>query len=116
MNAGGLRKNDIAAGELRASDIFELLPFENALVAVEVTGAQLAKLIQIATRDAQAGARIQFKWNERDRPEFLSGKLLDANGKEQEIDPDKIYTRSSRSIICCGWWRSVRDSSKKQRA
>ncbi len=41
MNGGGLRKNDIAAGELRASDIFELLPFENALVALEVTGAQL---------------------------------------------------------------------------
>ncbi|HEX7773747.1 MAG TPA: 5'-nucleotidase C-terminal domain-containing protein, partial [Pyrinomonadaceae bacterium] len=92
MNSGGLRKNDISAGELRSSDIFELLPFENALVALEVTGVQLQKLIQTATRDAQAGARIQFKWNERDRPEFLSAKLLDASGKEQEIDPEKIYT------------------------
>jgi len=92
MNSGGLRKNAISAGELRSSDIFELLPFENALVAVEVTGVQLAKLLEIVPRDAQAGARIQFKWNDRDRPEFLSGKLLDANGKEQEIDPQKIYT------------------------
>ena len=92
MNAGGLRKNTISAGELRASDIFELLPFENALIAVDVTGVQLAKLLQIATRDAQAGARIQFKWNDQDRAEFLSGKLVDENGKEQEIDPEKIYT------------------------
>jgi 2',3'-cyclic-nucleotide 2'-phosphodiesterase (5'-nucleotidase family) len=92
MNAGGLRKNAISAGELRASDIFELLPFENALVAVDVTGVQLAKLLQIVTRDAQAGARIQFKWNEQNRAEFLSGKLVDENGKEQEIDPQKIYT------------------------
>jgi 2',3'-cyclic-nucleotide 2'-phosphodiesterase (5'-nucleotidase family) len=92
MNSGGLRKDDISAGELRSIDIFELLPFENALVALEVTGAQLQKLIQTATRDAQAGARIQFKWNERDRPEFLSGKLIDASGKEQEIDAQKIYT------------------------
>ncbi|HJS24604.1 MAG TPA: 5'-nucleotidase C-terminal domain-containing protein [Pyrinomonadaceae bacterium] len=92
MNSGGLRKNEISAGELRSSDIFELLPFENALVAVEVTGAQLAKLLEIVPRDAQAGARIQFKWNDRDRPEGLSGKLLDSSGKEQEIDPDKIYT------------------------
>ena len=92
MNAGGLRKNDISAGELRSSDIFELLPFENALVALEVTGPQLQKLLQTVTRDAQAGARIQYKWNDRDRPEFLSGKLLDATGTEQEIDPDKIYT------------------------
>jgi 2',3'-cyclic-nucleotide 2'-phosphodiesterase (5'-nucleotidase family) len=92
MNAGGLRKNEISAGELRASDIFELLPFENAVVAVEVTGVQLAKVLEIVTRDAQAGARIQYKWNDRDRPEFVSGKLIDATGKEQEIDPQKIYT------------------------
>jgi 2',3'-cyclic-nucleotide 2'-phosphodiesterase (5'-nucleotidase family) len=92
VNAGGLRKNEISAGDLRASDIFELLPFENALVAVDVTGAQLAKLLQLATRDAQAGARIQFKWNEQNRADFLSGKLLDENGREQEIDPEKIYT------------------------
>ena len=92
VNNGGLRKNEIAAGELRASDIFELLPFENALVAVDVTGAQLANILQVVTRDAQSGARIQFKWNDRDRPEFISGKLVDANGKEQEIDPNQTYT------------------------
>ena len=92
MNAGGLRKNEIAAGDLRASDIFELLPFENALIVLDVTGVQLAKLLQNATRDAQSGARINFKYNDRDRPEFISGKLVDESGKEQEIDPNKIYT------------------------
>ena len=92
MNIGGLRKNEIAAGELRASDIFELLPFENALVALDVTGAQLAKILEVVTKDAQSGARIQFKYNDRDRPEFISGKLIDENGKEQEIDPNKTYT------------------------
>jgi 2',3'-cyclic-nucleotide 2'-phosphodiesterase (5'-nucleotidase family) len=92
MNAGGLRKNEISPGELRASDIFELLPFENALVALEVNGAQLAKLLTVATRDAQAGARIQFKWNDQNRAEFVSGKIVGENGQEQEIDPQKIYT------------------------
>ncbi len=92
MNAGGLRKNEISPGELRASDIFELLPFENALVVLELNGAQLAKLLQVVTRDAQAGARIHFKWNDQNRAEFISGKLVDENGKEQEIDPQKIYT------------------------
>jgi 2',3'-cyclic-nucleotide 2'-phosphodiesterase (5'-nucleotidase family) len=92
VNNGGLRKNEIAAGELRASDIFELLPFENALISLDVTGAQLTQILQVVTRDAQSGARIQFKWNDRDRPEFISGKLVDANGKEQEIDPNQTYT------------------------
>ena len=92
VNGGGLRKSEIPAGELRASDIFELLPFENSLVAVELTGVQLARLLQIVPRDAQAGARIHFKWNEQDRAEFISGKLVDENGKEQEVDPQKTYT------------------------
>ena len=91
-NAGGLRKNEISPGDLRASDIFELLPFENALVALELNGAQLLKLLQVATRDAQSGARIQFKWNEQNRAEFLGGKLVDPGGNEQEIDPEKVYT------------------------
>ena len=92
MNAGGLRKNQISAGELRASDIFELLPFENALVAVELTGADLLKVLSPLVRDAQSGARLQYKWNDQNRPEFISGKLLDANGHEQEIDPTAVYT------------------------
>jgi 2',3'-cyclic-nucleotide 2'-phosphodiesterase (5'-nucleotidase family) len=92
MNAGGLRKNEIAAGELRATDIFELLPFENALVAVELTGADLSKVLAALVRDAQSGARIQYKWNDQDRPEFLSGKLLSETAQEQEIDPNKLYT------------------------
>jgi 2',3'-cyclic-nucleotide 2'-phosphodiesterase (5'-nucleotidase family) len=92
MNAGGIRKSEIAAGDLRASDIFELLPFENALVAVDVTGVQLAALLKIVTRDAQAGARIQFKYDDRDRREFISGKLIDETGKEVDIDPNKLYT------------------------
>ena len=43
-------------------------------------------------RDAQAGARIHFKWNDRNRAEFISGKLVDEKGQEQEIDPQKVYT------------------------
>ena len=37
-NSGGLRKNSIAEGQLRAIDIFELLPFENALIEIDLTG------------------------------------------------------------------------------
>jgi len=91
-NAGGLRKNLISAGELRASDIFELLPFENALMVVEISGANLLKLLPPLVRDAQSGARLQYKWNDQNRPELISGKLIDEHGHEQEIDPNKTYT------------------------
>jgi len=93
MNSGGIRKGEIAAGDLRASDIFELLPFENALVAVDVTGVQLTALLKIVTsRDAQAGAYIEFRYDDRDRRELRRAKLIDETGQQVEIDPNKVYT------------------------
>lgn len=92
LNAGGLRKNEIAEGQLRLSDIFELMPFENALIALDVTGAQLVKLLQLTTRDAHAGARVQYRWNEQNRTEVLGVKLVDAEDREIEIDSNSTYT------------------------
>jgi len=91
-NAGGLRKNEIASGQLRASDIFELMPFENELITLDLTGEQLKKILQIGTRDAQAGAQIEYRWNEQNRTEVISTKLLDAKGVAGDIDPKSTYT------------------------
>ncbi|MGH9968709.1 MAG: 5'-nucleotidase C-terminal domain-containing protein [Pyrinomonadaceae bacterium] len=93
-NSGGLRKNTIAEGELRARDIFELLPFENALIEIDLTGEQLFKLLGVVTasRDAQSGARIKYRLNAENRPELVSANLLDSQGQEIAIDPKAIYT------------------------
>ena len=93
-NAGGLRKTLIPAGELKTANIFEMLPFENTLIEVDVTGAQLLELMKRLTnaRDAQSGARIEFRWNEQGRPELISGKLIDESGHETEVDPKATYT------------------------
>jgi 2',3'-cyclic-nucleotide 2'-phosphodiesterase (5'-nucleotidase family) len=91
-NSGGLRKNTIAEGELRASDIFELMPFENALVQVDLTGEQLTQLLTVIleSRDAQSGANIRYRMN-GDKPELVSVKLLNS-GQETEIDPRATYS------------------------
>ncbi len=98
-NSGGLRKNVIAEGDLRLQDMFELLPFENALVAFDLTGAQVVELLRgvVGRGDAQAGAKIRYKLNEK-RPELESVRLL-VNGQEQEIDPAAIYTVISTDYL-----------------
>jgi 2',3'-cyclic-nucleotide 2'-phosphodiesterase (5'-nucleotidase family) len=92
-NSGGLRKNVIAEGDLRLRDIFELLPFENALVAFDLTGAQVLDLLRVVVskRDAQSGARIKYRINSDKKPELESARLL-IDGVEKEIDPTAIYT------------------------
>lgn len=91
-NAGGLRKSEIAAGQLRVSDIFELLPFENSLLLIDLSGAQILKVLQAGMRDPRAGARIQYRWNAQNRIEVISTKLVDHQNHEHDIDPNAIYS------------------------
>jgi 2',3'-cyclic-nucleotide 2'-phosphodiesterase (5'-nucleotidase family) len=92
-NSGGLRKNSIAEGDLRLRDIFELLPFENALVAFDLTGAQVLDLLRIvvAQRDAQSGARIKYRITSDKKAELETAALL-IGDSEKAIDPNAIYT------------------------
>jgi len=89
MNGGGLRRQNIGEGELRARDVFELLPFENALVTLDLTGEQLLKLLGVivSSREAQSGARITYI-SKADR----SFQLESARLGEKEIDPKAMYS------------------------
>jgi 2',3'-cyclic-nucleotide 2'-phosphodiesterase (5'-nucleotidase family) len=93
-NSGGLRKNEITEGNLSSNDIFQLLPFENALVALDLTGEQLRRFLDIIVthRDAQSGARIMYRTNEKKENEIVSVKLGVAGAGEQEINPQATYT------------------------
>jgi 2',3'-cyclic-nucleotide 2'-phosphodiesterase (5'-nucleotidase family) len=44
-NAGGLRSN-LRPGLLKVADIFELMPFENELVVVELSGAEVIQVVK----------------------------------------------------------------------
>ena len=92
-NSGGLRKNSIAPGELRVRDIFELLPFENELVALEMTGEQVMNVLKavVASREAQSGARIKYRTGADQKPELISAKLIGADGRETNINPTATY-------------------------
>lgn len=91
-NSGGLRKNEIAAGPLSASDIYQLLPFENALVALDLTGEQLLRFLKVVVshRDAQSGAHIVYGTNGKES-ELVTAQL-GAAGAPTNIDPRAAYT------------------------
>jgi len=102
-NSGGLRRNVIPEADLTLRDVFELLPFENALVAFDLTGSQVIELLRIVTldHDAQSGARVKYKVNAKKELELESAKWL-VNGAEKEIDPNAVYT-----IICIDYLLNV---------
>jgi 2',3'-cyclic-nucleotide 2'-phosphodiesterase (5'-nucleotidase family) len=89
MNGGGLRRQTIGEGELRARDIFELLPFENALVTMDLTGEQILKLVGViaTSREAQSGAQITYVIKADKSVQLESAKIGD-----KTIDPVAMYT------------------------
>ncbi|HEX8177009.1 MAG TPA: 5'-nucleotidase [Pyrinomonadaceae bacterium] len=94
VNTSGLRKNSIAAGSISTADIFELLPFENALITLELTGEQLRRFMEmnVQRNNAQSGARIVYHDNKEKKQNELVSIKLGAPGAEQEIDPKATYT------------------------
>jgi 2',3'-cyclic-nucleotide 2'-phosphodiesterase (5'-nucleotidase family) len=92
-NSGGLRRNSIPEGDLKVSDIFEVLPFENTLVTLDLTGEQLLRFmtIVVSNRDAQSGAHITFRTKDEKSNELVSVRLR-VDGQEKEIDPKASYT------------------------
>jgi len=93
-NGGGLRRTSIGEGELRVLDIFELLPFENALITLDLSGEQIIRLLGtvVSSRDAQSGARLTYKIKEDKSSELETAKLVNADKSEVAIDPKATYT------------------------
>jgi 2',3'-cyclic-nucleotide 2'-phosphodiesterase (5'-nucleotidase family) len=82
-NNGGLRAT-IKAGPITLRSIIEVMPFENRLMIVRLTGAQLMKLVeQIAARGGvpQSGLKLTI----RDK------KIVSVTVGEAPIDEERVY-------------------------
>ncbi|MGL6268956.1 MAG: 5'-nucleotidase C-terminal domain-containing protein, partial [Chitinophagaceae bacterium] len=55
MNNGGIRLNTIQAGPLRRGTIYEVMPFDNLLVILKLTGAQLQQYLDYIAAEGGSG-------------------------------------------------------------
>jgi len=95
QNAGGLRLGDDLAGEVTLADLLSVLPFEEPIVVVELTGTELrAALSEMSASVVDfgedgwwhghlSGARVV--WDD-DRE-----ALIDARVGGEPIDPERLY-------------------------
>jgi 5'-nucleotidase/UDP-sugar diphosphatase len=76
-NAGGLRQ-DIEAGPLRLRDVISALPFNNYLLIVDMTGAELRE--QLANPESVA-AGVTYRWHEEPGGARVVSTLAGADGR-----------------------------------
>ncbi len=114
QNAGGVRV-DIPAGPLTIADVYELLPFANTLVNLEMTGAEVKAVLEDAAEnaiipDGSTGAypyASGLRWDVDLTAEFGSRfSNLQVKGKDATewtpLDEAATYTIVTNSFVAAG--------------
>jgi 2',3'-cyclic-nucleotide 2'-phosphodiesterase (5'-nucleotidase family) len=97
-NAGGLRR-DFEAGPISLGEVYELMPFENELVTMELTGAQVKQVIEERpSRICVSGVRGRY---DPVRPE--GDRITDLTRDDgKPLDPAGLYTVVANDFIAQG--------------
>jgi 5'-nucleotidase len=96
-NGGGLRA-DLQAGPLSYGALFNVVPFDNQLAVMKVSGEKLTFLVQ----QGLFGGQGAYTWssNLRAKTEACSIKELKVNGKI--VDPKRNYTIATSDFLAQG--------------
>ena len=96
VNYGGLRIPDLPAGPVTIGKIFELAPFDNTIMVVDVPGSKLDSfLMQMAEMDGWPISK-EAKLVIRDK------KLISAQIGGQPIDANRIYKVATVDYVATG--------------
>src|SRR5262249_16688296 len=85
-NTGGVRTS-LAAGPITYGKVFEILPFENTIVTMKLTGAQLKRSLAVNVT-AVSGLRAVFDLRKPKNERLVSVTLDDGS----PIADDAVYT------------------------
>lgn len=99
-NGGGIRRS-LEKGNVTIGDMYEILPFDNTLVTLEVTGEDLVKLIEhgINTKGFGWGQFAGIKvWYDKETGKVSSIRLNDGT----KIEKDKYYTVTLNDFMITG--------------
>ncbi|MBL8859032.1 MAG: bifunctional metallophosphatase/5'-nucleotidase [Planctomycetes bacterium] len=116
MNRGGIRA-DMQAGPVTRRDVFEVLPFENNIVVLKMTGAELTDMIKSSVEGKAhsgievSGIVIDVKVDEKGE-RTLTG-LRTGSGA---VDPEHVYRVAMNSFMADGgdaYIRKVQPGDKR---
>ena len=104
-NGGGIRAS-INAGPITIGDIYTVLPFDNTLVKVEMTGRDLLAALEHSVRlyPEQNGGFLQVSGLELmfDPSREPGTRVMDVMIGGQALDLDKAYTVATNDFIAAG--------------
>jgi 2',3'-cyclic-nucleotide 2'-phosphodiesterase (5'-nucleotidase family) len=106
-NEGGLRTS-IPKGPITIRNIYEVMPFDNELVVLEMTGTQLITLAEeIGEEHGEPVSGMRL--------EFLDNKLFQISVQNSPVDKEKIYYVTTTDYLSTPGRRSLKTLSEAHR-
>lgn len=100
VNGGGIRTS-IAAGDVRIKDIMTVLPFDNSIVIVSMTGEAIMKMFQrVAVKAPEKGNFLQI--SSGSSYEIKDKKVVAATIAGAPLDPARIYRVATSDFLAAG--------------
>jgi 2',3'-cyclic-nucleotide 2'-phosphodiesterase (5'-nucleotidase family) len=97
-NIGGIRAA-LPKGMITWGDVFEVLPFQNTLVTLKLSGAQLKRTLEAgAGMLAVSGVRVQFDVNKPAGKRLISASLLDG----APLEDSQFYSLVTNDFVLAG--------------
>lgn len=93
LNRGGLRTN-LPKGEIKVVNIFELMPFENEMVMIKITGEKLLEFLPLLLEKKHPFYGFKVK--------IEGAKITSVLIKNSEIDKTKIYNLITSDYLAGG--------------
>lgn len=86
MNYGGIRLKEIPKGPITVGKIFELLPFENTIVQIEISGSTLANLLRTINKTGGwPSLDVNFPYESENEQENKSTASLEEIAAEPSV-------------------------------
>lgn len=96
MNHGGIRVNRMPLGNVTRRHIFEVMPFDNALVVIEVKGNILKNYLDFLAADGGGGGVAGLSYRIQDK------KAVDILVKGSPLEPNKTYLMANSDYAVDG--------------
>lgn len=100
-NAGGLR-TDVPAGPITLGKVWEIIPFDNTIVTMELTGSQILEVLANRTKGMVQLSGLKFTWREipgnKEKREIVSATLADG----RPLDPNARYKVCTNDFMAAG--------------
>ncbi len=110
MNHGGIRVNRMPAGKITRRHIFEVMPFDNALVLIEVKGNVLNNYLNFLAADGGGGgvAGLTYRIQDKQAVDIL------INGKPLDLDRTYLMANSDYAVDGGGGFTAFKQMSQNR--